>query len=240
MSQPSLIDRIRAISQDIRELEGLHATEIEATGFRTRAEELSQLEDKIQVPAERTKLFRENGIEVEAQEFQARQLRLKLDEMLRGYMADRKSILESDSDWRNKTKNGLESFASKTNQELRTAWIRYVTYLKPPINPALLRLLGRSRAYQAQSQEIDKLFGDLDSLKDRPPYSQQDLDRPAQLAEEARRLAEELPNDIPEPVRQLFQSLNEQTATAVHLTEEAMQWLKENEMLSDLRVSWRS
>ena len=240
MSQSSLIDRIRTISRDIRDLEGLQATEIEAKGYRTRADDLSQLADKIQVPAERTRLFRQRGIEVAAQEYQARQLRLKLDEILQGYMADRKSILESSSEWRFDTKNNLESFASKANQELRRAWITYVTFLKPPINPALLRLLGRFRAYQDRSQKIDELFAELDNQKDRLPSSQQDLERPALLAEEARRLAEELPNDIPEPVRQLFQSVNDQTATVGHLTEEAMQWLKENEMLSDLRVSWRS
>ena len=239
MSQSSLIERIRTISRDIRDLEGLQATEMEAKGFRTRADDLSQLADKIQVPAERTRLFRQSGIEVEAQEFQARQLRLKLDEILQGYMADRKSILESSTEWRFDTKSGLDSFASKTNQELRKAWIRYVTFLKPPINPALLRLLGRSRAFQAQSQKIDELFAELDSLMNRLPSSQQDLERPGLLAEEARRLAEELPQDIPEPVRQLFQSINQQTATVGHLTAEAMQWLKENEMLSDLRVSWR-
>ena len=240
MSQSSLIDRIRAILESIRDLEGLQATEIEATGFRTRADDLSQFADKIQVPAERTKLFRHNGIDVQAPEFQSRQLRLKLEEMLQKYMADGKTILEPSSEWKFDTKTGLDSVVSKTNQELRTAWIRYVTNLKPPVSPGLLRLFSRSRAYQAQSQRIDELFAELDSLMNRLPSSQGELENPALLADEARRLSEELPSDIPEPVRQLFQSINEQTATASHLTAEALQWLKENEMLSDLQVSWRS
>ena len=193
MSQPSLIDRIRAISQDIRDLEGLKATEIEATGFSTRADEFSQMEGRIRVPAERTKLFRQNRIEIEGQEFQARQLRLKLDEMLQGYMADRKSILGSSNEWRFDTKNGIESLATKANQELRTAWIRYVTYLKPSVNPGVLRLFSRSRAYQAQSKKIDELLGELDNLKNRLPTNQTELKNPASLAEEAQRLAEELP-----------------------------------------------
>ena len=240
MSQSSMIDRIRAISQSIRDLEGLKATETEATGFRTRADELSQLADGIRVPAERTKLFRQNGIGVQGPEFQARQLRLKLEEMLQRYGADRKSILESDADWRHKTKNGLESIATEVHRELRTAWIRYITNLKPSVNPGLLRLFARSRAYQAQSRRINELFAELDRLMNRLPSSQRDLESPVLLADEARRLAEELPHDIPEPIRQLFQSINADTATAGHLTAEAMQWLKENEMLSDLRVSWRS
>ena len=240
MSQPSLIDRIRAISHNIKDLEGLQATETEATGFRTRADDLSQFADTIQATAERTELFRQNGIHVEAPEFQTSQLRQKLDEMLRGYVEDRKSILESSNEWRYDTKTGLDSVTSKTNQELQMAWIRYVSNLKPSVNPGLLRLFSRSRVYQAQSQRIDDLLGELDNLKNRLPSSQRELESPALLAEEARHLAEELPHDIPEPVRCLFQSINEQTATAGHLTDEAMQWLKENEMLSDLRVSWRS
>ena len=240
MSQSSLIDRVRAISQSIRDLEGLQATETEAVGFRTRADDLSLFADKIQVPAERTKLFRQNGIGVQAPESQVRQLRLKLEEMLQGYVADRKTILEPSSEWKFETKNGLDSIASKTNQELRTAWTRYVTNLRPSVNPGLLLLFARSRAYQAQSQRIDVLFAELDSLINRLPSSQRDLESPASLAHEARRLAEELPRDIPEPVRQLFQSIDSGSATASHLTAEAMQWLKDNEMLSDLRVSWRS
>ena len=240
MSQSSLIDRIRAISQSIRDLNGLQATETEAAGFRTRADDLSLFADKIQVPAERTKLFRQNGIGLQAPEFQARQLRLKLEEMLQGYVAERKSIIEPNSEWKFETKTGLDSIASKTNQELRTAWIRYVTNLKPSVNPGLLLLFTKSRAYQAQSQRINELFAELDSLMTRLPSSQGDLESPALLADEARRLSEELPSDIPEPVRQLFQSVNDQTATVGHLTEEAMQWLKGNGMLSDLRVSWRS
>ena len=240
MPQSSLVDRIRVISQSIRDLEGLQATETEATGFRTRADELSQLADSIQVQAVRAEQFCQNGIDFEAPEFQARQLRLKLEGMLQGYVADRKSILEPSNEWKYQTKTGLDSIASKTNQELRKAWIRYVTGLKPSVNPGLLRLFARSRAYQAQSQRINELLAELDSLMNRLPATQAELKNPALLADEARRLAEELPTDIPEPVRQLFQSINAETATVGQLTDEAMQWLKENEMLSDLRVSWRS
>ena len=49
----NLINRVREISKSIKDLEGLKATEDEAIGFRTRAEELSHLAAQIQAPAGR-------------------------------------------------------------------------------------------------------------------------------------------------------------------------------------------
>ena len=235
----SLINRVRELSKSIKDIEGLKATEDEAIGFRTRAEELSHLADQLQVQAVRTELFRKRDIAVETQQFPASQLRLKLEAMLRDYAADRKNILEPSPEWRHTTKNGLESIVKRANQQLLSAWNNHVVALKPPINGGLLRLLARSRAYQTQSRRINELVAELDRLSDRLPSSLEELERPALLARKVRALVEELPEDIPEAVRLLFRFINEETATAVHLTEEAMEWLRENEMLADLRVSWR-
>ena len=235
----NLISRVREISKSIKDIEGLKATEDEASGFRTRAEELSRLAAQLQVPAVQTELFRQRDIAVETPQFHASQLRLKLEAMLRDYAADRKSIIEPSREWRYTTRNGLESIAKSANQQLLSAWNNHVVGLKPPINGGLLRLLARSRAYQTQSRRINELVAELDRLSDRLPSSLEELERPALLATEVRALVEELPEDIPEAVRLLFRFINEETATAVHLTEEAMEWLRENEMLADLRVSWR-
>ena len=235
----NLLNRVREISKSIKDLEGLKATEGEAIGFRTRAEELSHLAAQIRVPASRIGLFRQNGIAVVTSEFHASQLRLRLEAMLQDYVADRKSILEPSPDWRYATRNELESIAKSGNQQLLLTWNNHVVGLKPPINDGLLRLLARSRAYQTQSRRIDELVTELDRLSNQLPSTIEELERPAKLAEELQSLRRELPDDIPPPVRLLFQSINEETATAVHLTEEAMQWLRENEMLPDLRLSWR-
>ena len=157
--------------------------------------------------------------------------------MLQDYAADRKSILEPSPEWRHATRNELGSIAKSGNQQLLLAWNNHVVGLKPPINAGLLRLLARSPAYQTQLRRIYELVTELDRLSGRLPSNPEELEKPALLAREVRGLVKELPEDIPEPVRLLFQSINEETATAVHLTEEAMQWLRENEMLSDLRVS---
>ena len=235
----NLMNRMREISKSIKDLEGLKSTEDEAIGFRTRADELSHLAAQIWAPTERIELFRQHGIAVETPELHASQLRQKLETLLRDYRADRKSILEPNPEWRYTTKNGLESIAKNGNQQLLSSWNNHVVGLKPPINDGLLRLLARSPAYQTQLSRINELVTELDRLSGRLPSNPEELEKPALLAREVRGLVKELPEDIPEEVRLLFQSINEETATAVHLTEEAMQWLRENEMLSDLRLSWR-
>ena len=234
-----LIDRVRETSKSIKDIEGHKATEDEVIGFRTRAEELSQLAVQLQVPMKQTELFRQRNIAVETPQSHASQLRPKLEAMLQDYAANRKSILEASPEWRHTTKNGLESLAKKANAQLLSAWTNHIVGLKPPINSGMLRLLARSPAYQAQSHRIDQLVAELDRLSHRLPTSLEELESPTLLASEVRDLVEELPEDIPEAVHLLFRSINEGTATASLLTEKAMEWLRENDMLADLRVIWR-
>lgn len=236
----NLISRVREISKRIRDLDGLRATEDEANQFKTRADELSTLSEQVQLPASKVELFRRNGIAVETSNPHAYQVRLELEAMRQAYAVDRKSIIAANSEWRFSTKRGLEGIARSSHQQLQEAWNKHVSALKPTTDIGLLRLLARSAAYQERSRRIEELGDQIDRLANRLPDTVEDLGRPARLAEELRGLISELPDDIPAPVRLLFQAMNERRATAEHLTQETIQWLLDNEMLSDLRVSWRS
>ena len=235
----SLISRMRDISSKIKDIESLRATEAEANAFKTRAEELSGLSGQIQQPVRRIQLFRQAGVAVEASYVRDNQLRLDLETMAQEYAEDRKSIIAANPEWRHATKNRLEGVARRSNQRLQDAWEKHVAVSKPPVNSGLLRLLARSRAYQTRSRQIEELLAEFDSLSGRLPTNAVEAEKPVILAERLQALLKELPDDIPEPVRQLFQSINEGTATAAQLTDDARRWLLEHGILSDLRVSWR-
>ena len=235
----SLISRVREISKRIKDLEGLRATEDEANLFKTRADELSSLSDQIQKPAGQIELFRKNSVVVETPKFPANQLRLQLAAMQKDYAAAKKSIIAPSNEWRFSTKKGLESIARSSNQQLLEAWNGHLAEMRPATDSGLLRLLSRSTAFQVQSRRIAKLVAEFDFLSNRLPSNTEELERPAKLTKELQYLIRELP-DIPGPVRQLFQSINEGNATAAQLNQDAMQWLLDNDMLSDLKVSWRS
>ena len=235
----NLISRVQEISRNIRDLEGLKATEEEAKQFETRADELSDLAGMVQPSATLIGIFRGRGIAVETPMAHAHQLRLKLEAMQQAYAADRKSILGPSSEWRFTTKPGLERTAKSSFQELMEAWRAHLAEMRPASDTGLLRLLSRSEAFQARSRKISELLDVFDLLAIRLPSSMEELERPSRLAEELGLLTMELPGDIPEPVRRLFQSMEEGSATAAQLTGDTMQWLLENKMLSDVRVSWR-
>ena len=236
----NLINRVREISRSIKDIEGLKATEDEENLFGTRAEELSNLSDQIQKSAGQIELFRKKSIAVETSKYQASQLRLKLEAMQKDYAADRKSIIAPSNEWKFNTRKGLEGIARNSYQQQLTAWSSHLAELRPATDSGLLRLLSKSTAFQAQSSKIADLTAELDRQSSRLPSSIEELERPAKLAEELQRLIRELPDDIPGPIRLLIQSINDGNATAAQLDQNAMQWLLDNDMLSDLRLSWRS
>ena len=235
----NLINRVREISRSIKDLEELKATEEEANQFRTRADELSNLAGMVQPPATQIEIFHEKGIAVETPKARAHQLRLKLEAMQQAYAANRKSILGPSNEWRFTTKTGLEEIARRSNRQLLEAWEIHLAEKKPASDTGLLRLLSSSAAFQARSQKTSVLLSEFDRLASRVPSSIEELERPSRLAEELEVLTMELPDDIPEAVRRLFQSMEEGSATAEQLTGDAMQWLLENKMLADVRVSWK-
>lgn len=235
----NLINRVQEISRNMKNIEGLKATEEEAKQFQTRADELSELAGVIQPSATLIGIFRGKGIAVDTPNVHARQLRLKLESMQQAYAEDRKSILGPSSEWRFTTKPGLQQTAKSSYQQLLEAWKAHLAEMRPASDTGLLRLLSRSEAYQARSRKISELLAEFDLLASRLPSSMEELERPSGLAEELGVLTMELPGDIPEPVRRLFHSMEEGSATAAQLTGETMRWLLENKMLSDVRVSWR-
>ena len=236
----NLISRVREISKRIRDLEGLRATEDEANQFKTRADELSTLSGQVQLPASRIELFRRKGIAVETSKSHAHQLKLELEAMRQAYAADRKSIIAASSEWRFSTKRGLEGIARSSSQQLLGAWKSHLAEERPATDNGLLRLLSKSTAFQAQSRRIADLTAEFDRLANRLPSNLEELERPTRLAEELQALTRDIPDDIPEPVRRLFQFMEQGNATAEQLTGDAMQWLLDNKMLADVRVSWRS
>lgn len=235
----NLIDRVREISSSIKGLDGLKATEEEANQFRTRADELSHLAGMVQPLATQIEIFRGKGIAVETPKAHAHQLRLKLEAMQQAYAADRKSILGPSNEWRFTTRPGLEGIARSSNQQLLEAWKTHLAEKRPASDTGLLRLLSRSEAFQARSRKISDLLAEFDNLASSLPSSMAELERPSRMAEELSVLTMKLPSDIPEPVRRFFQSVEEGSATAAQLNGDTMQWLIENQMLSDLQVSWR-
>lgn len=235
----NLISRVQEVSRNIRDLEGLKATEEEARQFETRANELSGLAEMVQPSATLIGMFRGRGIAVETPKAQAYQLRLKLEAFQQAYAADRKSILGPSREWRFNTKPGLEQTVKISLQQLQEAWRSHLAEMRPASDTGLLRLLSRSGAFQTRSRKISELLSEFDIRAIRLPSNMEELERPSRLAEELNLLTRELPGDIPEPVQRLFQSMEEGSATAAQLTGDTMQWLLENKMLSDVQVSWR-
>jgi len=236
---PTLVERLRDISAWIKSLAESQVSEDEARRFTARAGELSDLSMDMSVPAGRLEGFAANQIHVEIPDSRARSLKRTIDEMADKYDSDPLSILVPDASWRHFTKNSLASLTKEVSVALLIAWRNYVSGITPTIDQGLMIVFRSSPAYADHANRVQELGSALAQLAERLPGTQEDIDRPAALAAALLLAIENLP-DIPEPVRELFRAINRKTATAGHLTDEALGWLREKDMLDTIQVSWRA
>lgn len=236
-----LMDRILKLSSQIKSLAESQVTEEEARGFATRAEEFLEPSSAISIPAQRLDLFT-NRLQMETSftELQEEALRLKriIDNIATKYNSDPRSILAPDTNWRLITKNQLTKLARNVDEHLLTAWHNYVLGLKPNVDQGLLRVLRSSPAHATHANYVEQLNTELYRVAEHLPANQEEANSPERIAEDLRRALANLPTDIPEPVRELFLAINQGTATAAHLTDEAVDWLREKKLLHTLRVTW--
>ena len=239
---PTLIERMHELSVQIRLLADSQVTEGEAKRFATRADEFSDPSNAISIPARRFGLLMAKGVQMETSflevRVEARGLKRTIDNIAAKYDTDRRSILAPDTNWRLSTRSQLTRLAEHVNEHLLAAWRKYVLQLKPNVDQGLLRVLRSSPAYATHANYVEQLNTELYRLAERLPESQEEVDSPERLAEDLRRTLEDLPTDIPQPVRELFMAINQGTATAADLTDEAVEWLREKQLLHTLHVSW--
>lgn len=235
----TLIEQASDLTHDIRQMANSKVSAADADGFRTRAEELSNAADAIAVPAQFIELFSSKGIDLDIPVQQARRLKIAIDEMAAKYEADPQSILAANRNWRYSTKPALDRISRDIREQLLLGWRKYVESLKPEIDQGLMIVLQSSPAYAIHANKVREISSALDELAHRLPRTQDGFDEPEKLAADLNFAIENLPEDIPEPVRELFLAINRRVATAGHLTDDALTWLREREMLDTIEVSWR-
>jgi len=235
---PTLIERIRNLTDQIKSQADSKVNEDEAKGFRTRSKELSDPSDEISVATRRLELFQAHGIPVKLPLPNASELKKSIDEISDKYASDPLSIISANTGWRFGTKNQLSSLSRIASEEATSAWNKYLSDLKPPIDQGIIFVLRSSPAYAEQLKGLQTLSAEFSTLEGRLPTSEEEISRPKELAEEMLQASENLPEEIPEPVQDLFRAINSGNATAVNLTDEASAWLRENELLPSLKISW--
>ena len=129
--------------------------------------------------------------------------------------------------------------AQQINDNLSNAWRAYLEQLRPKVDQVPLHLLQNTPAYAIKAGEIQELLSQFERLAQRLPVSLEEIERPEHLAERLLFVTQDIPSEIPPSVRELFESINQGTANADQLTEDIIQWLRANNLLATLRISWR-
>ena len=235
----TLTDRMNQLERDMRSLSNSQLEQAQVEKFETRATELRDLSRILMINAQRTAAFRDQGIEIPARLAQANALRSPVDDILTHFDQDPRSILEPDPDWHHSTQPGLRKLSGQVNADLRVAWQKHVRQRRPNVDQLPLEVLQNLPAFANRSAEIKTLIAKFDSLAQTLPSNDEEFNRPVALANEINRVIQDIPLGFPQPVRELLEAINQGTANAEHLTEEAIQWLRDNNILADLRISWR-
>ena len=235
----TIIERAQGLTQELNRLTNSQVSQTEADGFRTRDEELSTTADEVMIPARYIELFRAKGINCHIPVQRVNRLKATIDEMAAKYQANPRSILDPDTNWRFQTKTGIERIGREIREELLLRWHDYVEGLRPEIDQGLMIVLQNSPTFSSHTSRIRELNAILDDLSRQLPRNQQEVNQPEQFANELNNTVENLPGDIPEPVRDLFIAIHRGDATVKHLSEGALLWLRERNMLDSIAVSWK-
>ena len=234
-----IIERAQGLTQELNRLTNSQVSQTEAHGFRTRDEELSTIANEVMIPAQYIALFRAKGINFHIPVQRVNRLKASIDEMAAKYQANPRSILDPDTNWRFQTKTGVERVGREIREELLLRWHDYVEGLRPEIDQGLMMVLQNSPTFATHTSRIRELNAILNDLSRRLPRNQQEVNQPENIANELKNTVRNLPGDIPEPVRELFLAINRGDATVKYLTEGALLWLRERNMLDSIAVSWR-
>ena len=235
----TLTDRMDQLAGDMRLLSNSHLQQEQVEGFRTRATELRDLARTLMVCAERAAAFRSRGIGMPARFPEANALKSPVDGIAARFAEDPESILEPDRDWLHRTQPGLRKLSSDVSADLRVAWQRYVRQARPNVDQLPLEVLQNLPAFAGRSAHIKRLIAEFDGLARTLPSNDQEFDRPVTLAREIDGVIQNIPLGFPQPVRELLEAIHSGTANAEHLTEPVIEWLRDNNILADLRISWR-
>jgi len=236
----TIVERIRELSNQITSLAGSQTTEQEAKAFETRAQELSAAAILVYAPARRIELFTAKGIMIKPLAAESAMLKRAVNDMVANYVAEPADLLKANPRWRLVTKSQFDELSKLATDHLREAWQAFVSAKRPPIDQGLRNIWKIFPAYREQAFLVEERLAEFDNIAQHLPTSREDLDRPEQLIAELDEIVRDLPTEFPEPVRELFQAISEGTATAVHLTDEALKWLRENNLLQTLCITWRS
>ena len=234
---PNLIERIRDATNQIKSQADIKVTDDEAKGFRTRDKEFSEPANAISVPTRRLELFKSKGIKIRTSFNEAGGLKKIIDKLKTDYDTDPSSIIEADPIWRHVTRKQLSDLAERAGAEAKQSWEMHLSELRPPIDPLTVRLVQSSPTHASQASQFQQLNAEFNELSGRLPTTEEEISKPEELAAEMRTISENLP-DLTESIKELIRSINSGTATTAQLTDETITWLRENDLLESLRLSW--
>ena len=227
------------LTLEMQSLSNSQLQQAQVEKFNTRATELREIARLLMICAERAGTFRSRGIGMPAHFPEASALKSAVDGIAAQFAEYPESILEPDRDWHHRTQPGLRKLHSDVSADLRVAWQKYVRQARPDVDQLPLEVLQNLPAFASKSAHIKRLIAEFDGLARILPSNDEEFDRPMTLAREIDRVIEDIPLGFPQPVRELLEAIHSRTANAEHLTEEVIQWLRDNNILADLRVSWR-
>ena len=236
---PTLVESVRGLSSKIKSLAGSQLAEQDAAGFGTRAEQLSELAYSLVAPAACSERFA-GRIPTDLPSSEAKALQDIIDDIRHKFEVDPRTILVPNTKWRFETQKRLGDFAHQVNVSLLESWRTHVEKARDEVGSSegLLRVLQTSPAYADRARRIIELETRINGFSERLPQNQTELEEPERLRGELRDATANLPQDLPEPVSVLFEAISRGTANASLLTDEALNWLREKELLHTLRISW--
>jgi len=232
-----LVDQAQQVKSAVETLQTVRQNRDQEDRFRRRHEKLHRLVEDVRPLAEKMRVLREEGIDVEYQGKNLDQVLQRIEHIRAEFKENASWIIQPENDLSDLDKWIRERHRGKIQRRIQSAWRDYYQNQVSDLSDDLLRVLKKFDDFREPVQTIQKLSDQLQSWKDDPPQTKDSLENFQKLAEKRQSTWEELRSDeMSEDVLNFLVEAGTEGATIDQLTDEVHTWLERNDLLDHVRI----
>lgn len=236
----NLKERSVALASQVKSLGSDENQQVVADKFQERSNKIQQLENELKPVTTSIRLLRQHGVKFSIQKTEVGGFVSLLEEYSEQAQNSPHLFTEQDPRWRIQLSTPLTDKVGDWKRRISREWERFLVR-SLPTDDELLEVLSSISKFAVPAGNILDLSRLCAHFYEIELPTESDFRQVAIFKEQLSGLWDQLGEQgIPDEIREFLLSASQQAATLDDITPEVLEWLKENQVDSLLRVGFRS